>query len=300
MYGKALLALAPLALLGASPPALDHSAASKDIATACGPDRGAEDWSRAAPPAHVYGNTWYVGTCGITVLLIETGAGLVLTDGGPQDAAPLVLANIRALGFDPQQVKWILATHEHFDHGGAIAALQKATGAKLAVGPFAAQAYRTGRPFPDDPQAALLKDKPMPPARVDRVMKNGNALTLGYYKFSAWATPTHSPGSTSWTWNSCEVEVCLKLALADSVGTISADGYRFTSHRARLIQAQMGLTAIAALPCEIVLTPHPSGSNLFARLSGKAPLLDPRACRDYAARGTQAFDERLARERAVK
>ena len=160
-------ALAALALIGASPaPAPNPAAASPDIAAACGTHDG---WSDPAPPAHIHGRTWYVGTCGITVVLVKTNAGLVLIDNGPEDAAPLVLANIRALGFDPKQVKWLLSTHEHFDHAGGFAALQAATGTKLAVGPFAAQALRSGTPYPDDPQYEGLKAYPMKPARVDRV-----------------------------------------------------------------------------------------------------------------------------------
>ena len=297
MFVRFSIIAAALALLGAAPAPLSKPAVSTNIATACA---GRDGWSDPAPPAHIFGHTWYVGTCGITVVLVKTSAGLVLFDGGPQDAAPQILANIAALGFDPKQIKWILPTHEHFDHGGAIAALQRATGAKLAVGPFAAKAFRTGQPFPDDPQAALLKDKPMPPARVDRVMKNGGVLGVGTTGITAWATPTHSPGSTSWTWRSCDGEICRRIALADSISTISSDDYRFTDHRDRVIEAKMGLTTIGFLPCEIILTPHPSGSNLFARLSGKTPLFDPRACEDYAAKGTQQLDARLAKERSAK
>ncbi len=297
MYVRIFAALAALALLGATTPAPERPAASKDIAAACGIHDG---WSDPAPPAQIFGNTWYVGTCGITVVLVDTGAGLVLFDGGPQDAAPLVLANIRALGLDPKQVKWILATHEHFDHGGAIAALQKATGAKLAVGPFAAQAYRTGRPFPDDPQAESLKDKPMPPARVDRVISDRSSLSLGGERFTALATPAHTPGSTSWYWTSCEGKICQTISLADSVNAISADGYRFMDHLDRHTNVIVGIGRIARMPCGILLTPHPGQSNLLERLSSRAQLVDPSACRTYADAGMERYKKRLEHEDADK
>ena len=197
MFGRIIAASAALVLLGAAPAAQPNPAASTNIAAACA---GHDGWSDPAPPAHIHGKTWYVGTCGITVVLIETSGGLVLIDAGPEDAAPLVLANIRALGFDPRRVKWLLSTHEHFDHAGGFAALQAATGAKLAVGPFAAQALRSGVAYADDPQAELLKAHAMKPARVDRVLRDGGALVVGGTRFTAHATPTHSPGSTSWTW----------------------------------------------------------------------------------------------------
>ena len=288
------LPLLPLVLLGATAPA-DLPAASKNIAAACGEKDG---WSDPAPPAHIHGHTWYVGTCGITVVLIETRAGLVLIDSGPADAAPQVLANIRALGFDPKAVKWILSTHEHFDHAGGIAALQQATGARLAVGPFAAQALRTGKPYPDDPQAALLAKYPMAPARVDRVLRDRGSLVLGGTRITAHATPTHSPGSTSWTWQSCDEGACLTIAYADSVNTISSDDYRFSDHPQRVDTARAGLRVVEALPCDLILTPHPGGSNLLNRLSGKAPLIAPRACVAYAAAGSDRLAKRLETERA--
>ena len=291
------VALAALALLGATQPAPERPAASKDIAAACGTHDG---WSDPAPPAHIFGNTWYVGTCGITVVLVETSAGLVLIDGGPEDAEPLVLANVRALGFDPKQIKWLLSTHEHFDHAGGFAVLEAATGAKLAVGPFAAQALRTGRPYPDDPQAASLTSHPMKPARVDRVIADRGSLTLGDTRFTALATPAHTSGSTSWYWTSCEDKACETMSLADSVNAISADGYRFMDHLDRHTFVIVGIGRIARMPCGILLTPHPDQSNLLQRLSGRAPLINPEACRAYAEAGMERYKKRLEQEDAAK
>ena len=295
MFARLAAASLGLLMLGAAPAPARFPAASPNIAAACGARDG---WSDPAPPAHIHGHTWYVGTCGITVVLVETKAGLVLIDSGPEDAAPHVLANIKALGFDPKQVKWILSTHEHFDHAGGIAALQKATGAQLAVGPFAAQALRTGKAFADDPQAALLLNYPMAPARVDRVLRDGASLVLGGTRITAHATPTHSPGSTSWTWQSCEEGKCLTIAYADSISTISSDDYRFTDHPERVDAARAGLRTIEALPCDLLLTPHPSSSDLLNRLSGKAALSSPRACVAYAAGGSERLMQRLEKEKA--
>lgn len=296
MFGRFITAIAALALLGAAPAPDQKSAARPTLAAAC---TGRDGWSDPGPPAHIHGHTWYVGTCGISVLLIETTAGLVLIDAGPVEAAPLVLANIRTLGFEPAQVKWILSTHEHFDHAGGIAALQAATGARLAVGPFAAQALRSGKPYPDDPQFAVLTT-PVAPARVDRVLREGRALVLGGTQFTAHATPAHSPGSTSWTWRSCEAGKCLTVAAADSISTGSAEAYRFTDHPQRIAAAQRGFSVIAALPCDLMITPHPSVSNLFERLAGAAPLIDSAACRTYAKVGRKRLAQRLASEQSAR
>ena len=141
MSGRyAICALALLSLgAAARPPALQPVAPkplpAADWARQCADDDG---WDKPGPPFRIHGNTWYVGTCGITVVLIETKQGLVLIDTGPADAAPHVLANIKALGFDPHQIKWLLMTHEHFDHVGGMAAIKAATGAKLLTQPVVA------------------------------------------------------------------------------------------------------------------------------------------------------------------
>lgn len=287
------MVLALTAVAPASTPA-ERPGASKDIAAACGTRDG---WSEPAPPAKIHGRSWYVGTCGITVVLVETSAGLVLIDTGPEDAAPHVLANIKALGFDPRQVKWLLMTHEHFDHVGAMAVIQKATGGKLVVSPGAENAMRSGKADPEDPQASWLVKYPMAPARVDRVLRSGGSLMIGSTRFTMHANPTHSPGSASWTWQSCEAGKCLTVAYADSVNSISADDYHFTKHPERVEAARAGLRTIEALPCDLLLTPHPGGSDLLERLSGKTPLTYPRACIAYAAGGSDRLEKRLAKER---
>lgn len=296
MFARLAVAALALLTLGTVEP-VKRPAASVDIAAACGTRDG---WADPAPPAHIYGNSWYVGTCGITVVLIETKAGLVLIDTGPLEAKPHVLASIRALGFDPRQIKWLLSTHEHFDHVGGMAAIQQESGAKLAAGPFAAQALRSGKHYPDDPQATWLEKYPMAPARVDRVIRDRGTLALGGVSFTALATPTHTSGSTSWTWTACENKVCRTMALADSVNAISADGYRFMDNPGRRIGVVAGLDRIANMPCDILLTPHPESSNLFERLSGRAPLFDPGACRAYAKAGNDRYRKRLAEEQAAK
>ncbi|MFM5954579.1 MAG: subclass B3 metallo-beta-lactamase, partial [Novosphingobium sp.] len=169
---------------------------------------------------------------------------------------------------------------------------------RLMTSAGAAAAMRSGKPDSDDPQAALLKDYPMAPARVDRILPHGASLVLGGTRFVMHANPTHSPGSASWTWRSCEAGTCRAVAYADSVNTISSDDYRFTDHPERIDEARAGLRVIEALPCDVLLTPHPGGSDLLARLSGKAALVYPRACLAYAAAGSDRLAKRLAREQA--
>lgn len=266
------------------------------LAAACA---GKDGWSEPAPPARIFGNTWYVGTCGITALLVTTPKGHVLIDTGMANAAPAVAANIARLGFRVQDVRWMLSSHEHFDHIAGHAQLQKLTGAQVAALGPAAPVLRSGHSGADDPQHELLEKVPMQPVRVDRVLRDGARIALGGTTLTAYATPTHSPGSTSWSWTSCEGRTCRTMTYADSATAISADSYRFTDHPARVDAAREGIAAIAALPCGILMTPHPAASGMFERFaSGK--LYDPAACKAYADAANDRFNARLAKEAAAK
>jgi metallo-beta-lactamase class B len=256
---------------------------------------GKDGWADAGPPARIFGNTWYVGTCGISAILVTGDKGHVLIDGGVDKAAPLVLANIRRAGFDPKAIRWIVATHEHFDHAGALAALQRATGAKVAALQAQRTALETGKPSPQDPQFAGLD--PIAPVRVDRTLRDGDTVAVGTTVLTAHATPVHAPGSTSWTWTSCAApKACRRIAYADSSSTISSDGYRFTDHPDRIAAIRKGLPVMAALPCDILLTPHPGQSDMMERFAGAKPLVNAGACRAYAKAAEGRLAERLAKE----
>lgn len=279
-------------LAAGNPAADDASASQARLVAAC---TGRDGWADAAPPAHLFGNTWYVGTCGITAILITGKQGHVLIDGGLPEAAPLVLANIEAAGFKPKDVRWILSTHEHFDHAGALAAIQRATGARVAAMPASAEVLESGKADAADPQYGQLDA--FPPVHVDKRLADGERVTLGAITLTAHATPSHAAGSTSWTWRSCDdAGKCLTLAYADSVSAISVKSYRFTDHPDRIAAVRQGYARIAALPCDLLITPHPGASDLFARLAGTSPLVDPPACRAYAAAATARFDQRLSDE----
>lgn len=267
----------------------------KALAASCasGPD-GRESWAASAPPTHIHGGTYYVGTCGITALLVTSDDGHVLLDGGLEEAAPLVAANITKLGFRLSDVRWIVSSHEHWDHVAALAELKQMTGAKVAALPIAAQALSSGKAHPDDPQHAIAD--PFTPVAVDNVLADGDTLKVGNLRLTVHATPAHAPGSASWTWKSCSGNDCQTIAYADSATIISDDAYRFSDHPARIAKARTGLARIKGLPCDILITPHPGASNLFARLSGTSELIDAQACRAYANAAESRFASRLAKE----
>ena len=95
-----------------------------------------DKWDKAGPPYQIYGNSYYVGTCGISAILITGADGHILIDGATEAGAEVIATNIRALGFSLQDVKLLLQSHEHFDHVGGFARLQGLIGAPVLTAVF--------------------------------------------------------------------------------------------------------------------------------------------------------------------
>lgn len=264
-------------------------------AAAC---KGSEDWDKPAPPVRIHGNTYYVGTCGIASILITDPAGHILIDGGTELGADLIAANIRALGFKVGDIRFILHSHEHLDHVGGIAQLQKLSGATIIASAPAAKVFATGAAGAGDPQAGM--HPPFPAATVGRIITDGGEVRLGDMMLQAIATPGHTPGALSWRWVSCDGGVCRTIVYADSLTPVSRDNYRFTDHPDVVAQYRSSIAKIATGECDILITPHPSASGLGERFGAGKPLLDEQGCKAYAASRTKLLDERLAKEAAGK
>lgn len=315
MSGKALLALAVAAsLLGAAEPqpvTVAEVAPTPPWAQAC---KDWDEWDKPGPPFKIYGNTYYVGTCGIASILIVGDGGLAVIDSGTDAGADLVLANIRALGFDPKDVKLLLASHEHFDHVGGMAKLEAATGGQIVFSEVGSHVLAYGEDvknygaygsvdFPVDPQAGMHE----PMRRVSSSMPYTGKLAaelLARFAIKPLPTPGHTPGAMSWTWEACEDDGCLTVVYADSLSAISSDSYRFLDHEEYLAAFLKSFDTIAQARCDILLTPHPSGGNLNLTMwvlqRRKLDGMPDFFCRGYAQKQKEALTLRLAREAESK
>ena len=259
---------------------------------------GKDGWSDPASPVRIFGNVYDVGTCGITVVLVVGDRGAILIDGATAEAAPMIASNIERLGLRLSDVKLLLSSHEHTDHAGGLSELKRRTGARMVATAAARPALESGVMAANDPQREGERPA-FPGVRVDRLVRDGETVRLGSLRLTAHATPGHAPGGTSWSWRSCEGRVCHDIVFADSLSAVSADRYRFSGHAERVAALRASFATVAGLRCDLLVTPHPSASDLYARLAGKAPLVNPRACVDLAATSAAALDERLRKERAA-
>jgi metallo-beta-lactamase class B len=304
MFANVLLAASAQLLPIVIPLQKTPSQVERDIAPihTAGPEFAAtckdwDDYDKPAPPVRVFANTYYVGTCGITSVLITGTGGDILIDAGTENGADLIAANIRSLGIRLSDVRILLHSHEHFDHVGGMGRLEQLTGARLYASPTAAKVFATGTATADDPQAGI--NKPFPTARVDHVIRDGEIVRLGNLWLTGVATPGHTAGAMSWHWVSCNGGVCRSIVYADSLSPVSRDDYRFSDHPDYLKAYRTSIAKIAALDCDILLTPHPSASDMVERFASKS-LENREGCRDYAAKLTKQLDERLAKEEKPK
>ncbi|MEH6676256.1 subclass B3 metallo-beta-lactamase [Phenylobacterium sp.] len=257
-------------------------------------------WSAPGEPLHIADNFYYVGTESIAVYLITTPEGHILVDGAMPTSAPLVLASIRELGFEPKDVKVILNTHAHFDHTGGLADLKAATGATLAASAGDRGALESGT-YPGSEEVEIFAFKPV---AVDRVLQDGDKVELGGVALSAHLTPGHSPGCTTWTFP-LEVDGQTRQAMIYCSTSVAAN---------RLVSADKGpqypgivgdyeqtFARLKTMKADVFLAPHAEQFGLAKkraamREGGPSPFVDPTELQRVVAASEAAFRTELAKQ----
>jgi metallo-beta-lactamase class B len=231
---------------------------------------------------------------GLSAVLIVGSQGNILIDGDLDISSDQIAEHIHQLGFKIADVRLILNSHAHTDHAGGLSALQKMSGADVAAGPWSAALLRKGGVAPEDPQYGSLG--PIAAVAKVRDIKDGETIHLGPLALTAHFTPGHTPGGTSWTWQSCEAGACKTIAYVDSLTAVSAPKYRFSDHPEVVAQFQKSFPVVDALPCDILITPHPEASDLFGRKE-KGVFDSPGACHKLAEASRAGLEKRLASEK---
>jgi metallo-beta-lactamase class B len=290
-----------LALLLASP-----ATQAQTPAPATPPTPGCEvcaTWNADQAPFRIFGNTYYVGVKGLSSVLVTSPQGHVLIDGGLPESAPKIIANIGALGFRIEDVKLILNSHGHIDHAGGLAELQRRSNALVAASPSAALDLASGEVGPDDPQYHALPK--YPPVKDMRLARDGGQFNVGPVNLTAHATPGHTPGGLSWTWQSCDGPRCLHMVYADSINAVSRPGFKFSAsseYPNALADLRHSFETLEKLPCDVLISAHPEASQLWERLEASATggsdsFVDPQACSAYVSAARTLLDSRLDQEK---
>ena len=143
------------------------------------------------PAFRAFDNLYYVGVGWVGSWLLTTTDGLILIDTTDRPAhVDHLLDGVRKIGFDPMNIKYVIITQAHGDHYSGAARIQREFGAQVAMGEgdwLAIEAPPTGRGGANRPETP----------RRDIVLEDGKTLTLGTTALKFWATPGHTPGTTS-------------------------------------------------------------------------------------------------------
>lgn len=144
-------------------------------------------------PHRVIGNIYYVGGQ-FGSYLITTPEGHILHDTGDDEMHNLIISNIEELGYDVRDVRIMISSHAHWDHVGGHAAMKRATGAQVVALGGDADALESGVD-----NSARLGGRGWEPVGVDRVITDGESVTLGGTTLQAVWTGGHTQGATLWT-----------------------------------------------------------------------------------------------------
>ena len=250
-------------------------------------------------PAHkVVGNIYYVGSNDLAIYLVATPKGHMLINTGFDETVPLIQASVKSLGFKMADIKIILASHAHSDHVAGHARAREASGAKVYV--------MTG----DDKVIAnggkgqyLYTDSRWRPCPVDKVLKDGEKVTLGGTTLVARHTPGHTPGCTTWT---ARVTDGKSKKLVVVVGSPNVNpGYQLVNNKAYpRIAKDFARTfkVLNSLKCDYFLGAHGNYYGMHAKypkLKGAkvSPFIDPAGYRDYISLKEKAFRDTLATQK---
>ena len=281
----ACLALSAAGLSRAEAPA--PSAAPAPPSSSAAPSQ--EDWNQPYPPYHLLGNIQYVGRLGVSAFLITTPAGSILLDGGLEESAAPIQKSISELGFKVSDIKFLLNSHAHFDHAGGLAALKKASGAKLVASRGDAPRLRAGA----DRQ---------PPVSVDRVVDDGATVELGGTVLTAHVTPGHTPGCTTWTMTTTDAGKPYRVVFYCST-TVVDRLLGNTSYPSIVADYERSFPVLRELPSDVFLAPHPAQFNMLEKreraTAGSNPFIDPTELRRYVDQSEKQFREALAKEKAA-
>lgn len=254
------------------------------------------EWNSPIEPFRIVGNVYYVGTAHIAAYLLTDQAGHVLIDGGMEESAPLIAANIRRLGFRVEDVRLLLINHAHWDHAGGLAELRRLTGARLAASAADSQDLERGSNADRDDIAHFT------PVTVDRHVEDGDTLRIGAIEITAHLTPGHTPGCTTWTTRTFEEDRAFDVMFACSLTVagrrlVADDRYPEAAH-----DFERTFARLRTVPADVFLGFHDNQFDLDAKrrrlLAGDAlAFVDPSEARRRIDAAEADFRRELERQR---
>lgn len=258
-------------------------------------------WEEPTEPVRIVGPIYFVGTKGLGVFLFTTPEGHILMNTGMPSSGPMIVESIRKLGFKPEDIKIMINGHAHIDHAGAFAYLKELTGAQLAVMKDDVAAMESG----DKNDFKYANDFAYPPVKVDRVLRDGDTVKLGDVVLTAYHTPGHTRGATTWVATIVDDGKAYVVAFPDGAGF--NPGYRLAKNPSYPgIEDDYRRTHhfLERLKPDIWLAQHNEyygldGKRKRAETEGVTAWVDPEGYRRFIAGKKRAFEDEVDEELGV-
>jgi metallo-beta-lactamase class B len=252
------------------------------------------DWTQPLEPFEIADDLYYVGSAGLAAYLFTSDEGHILLDVPLAENVPMILDNMRRVGFEPADIEVLIASHAHFDHVGGLARMREITGARVVLSAGDADLIAAGGVGPTGAGA-------FPAVRADRVIGHRETVRVGRWTLTAQVTPGHTPGCTSWSGTAtiggapvtfvsvCSLSVLGFYRLVGPDATFPGMGEAFC----RSVETLRGLSP------DLFLAPHGSFIDLEEKLAalrgGNArAFVDPEGYRSWVDRAAATIESTLA------
>jgi len=267
------------------------------------------DMTAPIDPFRIAGNLYYVGSRDLASYLIVTPQGDILINSGFETSVPLIRNSVEKLGFRFADIKILLISHAHVDHDAGSAAVKRLTAAKYMVMDADVPVVESGgaKDFAYGVATPTAAASRYPPAKVDRVLHDGDEVRLGGMVLVAHKTPGHTRGCTTWTLRETERGRVLNVVI---VGSWNVNpGFRLVD-RPGLLASYPGIeqdyrrtfAELESLPCDVFLGAHGQYFDMLAKLkklqAGTTDnvWVDPQGYQAAVAERKAAFEAELMRQ----
>ncbi len=259
------------------------------------------DWTEPFPPFRIADNLYYVGSKGLANYLVTTPQGNILMNSDLQANVPLIQASIEKLGFKFKDTKILLISHAHWDHDAGSAMIKEITGAKYMVMDADVAVVESGGKtdfeYGNSPTTLYR------PAKVDRVLHDGDEVKLGDAVLVAHLTPGHTKGCTTWTVQVTDRGKAYNVVVLGSPNV--NPGYKLVDNKAYPEIAEdyeRMWRVLKSLPCDIFVGAHGSYFGLEEKYAlmkegSPNPFVDPSGYKKCIAQKEQVFRAELARQK---
>jgi metallo-beta-lactamase class B len=252
-------------------------------------------WEEPEEPVRIVGPIYFIGTKGLGAFLITTSEGHILMNTGMPSSVPMIVESIRKLGFKPEDIRLMINGHAHIDHAGAFAFFKQQFGAQMAVMKDDVAAMESG----DRDDFKYANDFVYPAVKVDRVLRDGDIIKMGDVVLTAYHTPGHTRGATTWVANVVQDGRPYVVVFPDGAGFNPgyrlvknpsypgiADDYRRTHHMLEMLKP------------DIWLAQHNEyydleGKRKRAQTEGVKAWIDPEGYRRFIAGKKRAFEDEV-------